>query len=167
MVKRVALYHITNTTAVSSGGNVEKTSHAVPRPFNPRETQQNKKKRIHPWLLRVSGNALAWHGRNEGCLHNTGPAHHHRGPSCAWGSARTPPLPPREGSTVDALYRVRRRRCISHPPGPIFHGRYQHSRNSVGVGNTSDREFSEDVTFGIDTLLVVEQSSFENRPRAV
>ena len=65
------------------------------------------------------------------------------------------------------VYMYRIRRCMSHPPGPIFHGRYLHnsswnSVNSVGakevsVGKISSRELSEDVPFGVDTgtLLVV------------
>ena len=32
---------------------------------------------------------------------------------------------------------------------------------------TSRREFSENVSFGIGTLLVVEQPNLENRPRGV
>ena len=58
------------------------------------------------------------------------------------------------------------------PPWANFHGRYLHSWNSVNsvgakkVGDgTSRRELSEDVPFGIGTLLAVEQSSLENRPR--
>ena len=65
----------------------------------------------------------------------------------------------------------RKRRCTSLPPGTIFHGRYLHSWNTVGAKKpaleTSRRELSEDLSFGIGTLLVVEQSSLENRPRGV
>ena len=35
----------------------------------------------------------------------------------------------------------------------------------LDVGNISPRALSEDVSFGIGTLLVVEQSSMENRTR--
>ena len=61
--------------------------------------------------------------------------------------------------------------CISHTPGPIFHGRYLHSWNSGSPKRsaleTSRRELSENVSFGIGTLLVAEQSSLENRLRGV
>ena len=53
--------------------------------------------------------------------------------------------------------------CIALP-GPIFHGRYVGAQNKSAL-ETSRRELSGDVSFGIGTLLVVEQSSFENRPR--
>ena len=55
------------------------------------------------------------------------------------------------------------------PPGPIFHGRQIHSWNSGGAKTrtalkTPRRGLSEDVPFGVDTLLVVEQWCVENRP---
>ena len=57
--------------------------------------------------------------------------------------------------------------CVtpSHTPGPIFHGRYVHRSNSAGAKQKkaafepSRRELSEDVSFGIGALLVVEQSA--------
>ena len=61
------------------------------------------------------------------------------------------------------------------PPGPIFHGRYLHTWN-VGIASvparsaletTSRRELSEDASFGIGTLLVVEQSSLEKTASGV
>ena len=58
--------------------------------------------------------------------------------------------------------------------GPTFHARYLDSWNSatgapkkVGSGKTSRRQRSKDVSFGIGTLLVVEQSTWEKRPRGV
>ena len=73
----------------------------------------------------------------------------------------------RRATIRDTVYE----RCTSHTSWPVFHARYLHSWNSVGAKRsaleTSRRELSEVVSFGIDTLLVVEQSSFENRPRGV
>ena len=65
------------------------------------------------------------------------------------------------------IYKYRIRWCISHPPAPVFHARYLHSWNSVGAKKmsalgTSRRELSEDVPFGVGTLLVVKQSSLGN-----
>ena len=56
------------------------------------------------------------------------------------------------------IYRIRR--CISHPSGPIFRAQYLHRRNSAGAKKVGiyRRELSDDVSFGIDILLVVEQS---------
>ena len=62
----------------------------------------------------------------------------------------------------------RMRRCMSHPPGPIFRSRYLHSWNSFRCQNEleiSRREVFEDLSFGSGTLLVVEQSSLENLAR--
>ena len=63
-------------------------------------------------------------------------------------------------------------KCIIHSPGPIFHhvdistaGIVPAPRRSALA--TSRRELSEDVSFGIGTLLVVEQSTLENRTRGV
>ena len=62
---------------------------------------------------------------------------------------------------------------VLHPHAPIFRGRYLHSRDTIIVSVPTRpvlkrfrRELSEDVSFGIGTgtLLVVEQSSLENRP---
>ena len=68
------------------------------------------------------------------------------------------------------VYRIRRR--ISHPLRPIFHARHL---PTVVLGlvpvrkrpalEPSRRELSGDVSFGMSTLLVVEQWGFENRPR--
>ena len=63
------------------------------------------------------------------------------------------------------------RRCISHPPRPSS----MVNMSAVGTGSvpersalvTSRRELTEDVSSGIGTLLVAEQSSFKNRPRGV
>ena len=57
---------------------------------------------------------------------------------------------------------------VYHTPRPIFRGRYLHGPSrvgaeTVGVGIMSPRA-AEDVSFGNDTLLVVEQSSFA-KPR--
>ena len=65
---------------------------------------------------------------------------------------------------MELSFRIRRR--ISRLPGPIFHGRYLHrwkrvSAIKVGAVETSRRELSEDVLFGVGTLLVVEQSTLE------
>ena len=76
------------------------------------------------------------------------------------------------------------RRCVPHaPPGPSVHARYLHScvvlrssRNGAGATiarrwkHLSERELSEGVRsfgVGIGTLLVVGQSSLENRPQGV
>ena len=63
---------------------------------------------------------------------------------------------------------------VHHPPprGPTFQGRYLHSWSSGDAKNGRGwkhfaESFSEDVSVGIGTLLVVEQSSLENRPRWV
>ena len=64
--------------------------------------------------------------------------------------------------------------CLSHQP-PL--GRFSMIDISTAVGmvpvattsalEASVRELSEDASFGIGTLLVVEQSSLENCPRGV
>ena len=57
------------------------------------------------------------------------------------------------------------------PPAPIFHCLYLHSSNSAGAKKesaveTSRRaELSGDVSFGVGTLLVVEQTSLETPPQ--
>ena len=57
------------------------------------------------------------------------------------------------------------------PPAPIFHCLYLHSSNSAGAKKesaveTSRRaELSGDVSFGVGTLLVVEQTSLEKTPQ--
>ena len=56
--------------------------------------------------------------------------------------------------------------------GPMFHGRYLHSGDSwdsvTSAVETSRREISEDASsFGIGTLLVVDQSSLGNCPTGV
>ena len=59
------------------------------------------------------------------------------------------------------------------PPGPVFHGRYLHSWNKVGaekerrLGSISLRALRRRIVRYFGTLLVVEQSSLENRPRGV
>ena len=52
-------------------------------------------------------------------------------------------------------------RCVSHPPGPIFYARYLHRVGIASVPKTSAletsrRELSEDVSFGVGALLIVE-----------
>ena len=62
---------------------------------------------------------------------------------------------------------------ISRPP-TVYDGVYL-DISTVGIVSTpkrsalekSGRELSEGVSFGIGTLLVVEQSSLENRPKGV
>ena len=88
------------------------------------------------------------------------------------------------GTTVCiTVYRIR---CyLEHsPPGPIFHAWYNISslvgivgivgtvavpkKDSVGnIWQSFCRAFAEHVSFGIYTLLVVEQSTLENCPRGV
>ena len=63
------------------------------------------------------------------------------------------------------------RRGISRNSGTIFHDRYLYGWNifgalKVSVG-TFRQELSEDVSFGVGTVLVVEKSSWENRPKGV
>ena len=56
-------------------------------------------------------------------------------------------------------------------PGPIFHASDLHSWNginsinSVGAKKVGVGKHSEDVSFDIGTVLVVEQSSLGNSPR--
>ena len=73
---------------------------------------------------------------------------------------------------ISEAYRTRR--CISHYHTPL--GRLSRLEASTGgivsvpkksALKTSRRELSEDVSFGIGTLLGVEQSSLKNRPREV
>ena len=69
-------------------------------------------------------------------------------------------------------YRILRTEYYTRP-GPIFKARHLHSSwnsatgtKKVDVGNTSPRrELSEDVSFSIGTLLVVEQSGLEKPPQ--
>ena len=83
-----------------------------------------------------------------------------------------------DDSSADGRWRLPNRTAYitrSQPPAPMLHGRYLHSWKSVGAKRrtaleTSRRELSEDVWFRVGTigtgaLLVVEQSSLENRPR--
>ena len=49
---------------------------------------------------------------------------------------------------------------LSHPPAPMFHGRYLDNWSSVGAEKstaleTSRRELSEDVSFGIGTIATL------------
>ena len=73
-------------------------------------------------------------------------------------------------STAVLVYRIRS--CVSHHAGPIFHGRHVHSGwNDVGaktgrrwrhVAESFPKTYTS--SFGIGTLLVVEQSSLEDCP---
>ena len=67
---------------------------------------------------------------------------------------------------------TRIQRCVSHPLGRFS----TVDISTVGIvppvptrsaSEISLRELSEDVSFGVGALLVVEQSSLENRPREV
>ena len=73
--------------------------------------------------------------------------------------------------TVDNPYHSYVRRCISQPPGPIFQCRYLYSWKIVdderSALETFRRELSEVVSFGIDSLFVVDQSSLGSRSRGV
>ena len=73
---------------------------------------------------------------------------------------------------------------MSHPPGPIFHGRYLHSRDidsswdvdnswssvgtkEVGVGKHLAESFPEMCRSVFGNMLLVQLSTLENRPRRV
>ena len=57
---------------------------------------------------------------------------------------------------------------MSHAPWPMFYDRYLHTWNSVGAEKVVDGiRVAESLLFGLDTLLVVEQSSLESRPKEV
>ena len=59
--------------------------------------------------------------------------------------------------------------CIHTHPGRLSIARYLHGWNGAGAKQrsaleTSRPELSEDVSFGMGTLLIVEESSLESQP---
>ena len=57
--------------------------------------------------------------------------------------------------------------AVHHTPLGRFSAVDISTVGTVSALETSRRDHSEDVSFGIGTFLVVEQSSLENRPRGV